>query len=77
MVVWVVSLRELAKTCRFCTDECCQKHIRDQIIEGLLDGNAVEDLLKERDLTLEAAVTMVRAQEAAKSNKLKSLVALR
>ena len=66
---FLVSLRELAKTCRFCTDECCQKHIRDQIIEGLLDGDAVEDLLKERDLTLEAAVTMCRAQEAARKQR--------
>ena len=41
---FLVSLRELAKTCKFCTEECLQKHIRDQIIEGLVDGDAIEDL---------------------------------
>ena len=42
---FVVSLRELAKTCKFCNDDCTQKNIRDQIITGLADGEAVEDLL--------------------------------
>ena len=32
---FLVSLRELAKTCNFCNDGCAQKNIRDQIIEGL------------------------------------------
>ena len=50
----LVSLRELAKTCKFCSDECIQKSIRDQIVEGLMDGDMVEDLLKESDQTLEA-----------------------
>ena len=49
----LVSLHELAKTCNFCSDQCTQNSIRDQIIEGLLDGDTVEDLLKEKDLTLE------------------------
>ena len=40
-----VSLRELAKTCQVCSDACCQKNIRDQVIEGLLDGDTVENLL--------------------------------
>ena len=31
-----------------------QRGIRDQIVEGLMDGDMVEDLLKESDLTLEA-----------------------
>ena len=42
---FVVFLRELAKTCKFCNDDCTQKNIRDQIITGLPDGEAVEDLL--------------------------------
>lgn len=33
------SLWELAKTCKFCSDNCTQKNIRDQIIKGLLDGD--------------------------------------
>ena len=38
------------------------ENIRDQIIEGLLDGDTVEHL----DLTLTTTITMCRAQEAAK-----------
>ena len=34
---FLVSLRESAKTCKFCSDACTQKSIRDEIIEGLLD----------------------------------------
>ena len=66
---FLVSLRELAKTCKFCSDECTQKSIRDQIVEGLLDGDTVEDLLKESELTLEATISKCRAQEAAKQQR--------
>ena len=66
---FLVSLRELAKTCNFCSDECTQKGIRDQIVEGLLDGDTVEDLLKEADLTLQTTVSKCRAQEAAKQQR--------
>ena len=52
---FLVSLRELAKTCKFCSDECVHKSIRDQIIEGVSDGNTEEELLKEKDLSLDAA----------------------
>ena len=54
---FLVSLRELAKTCNFCSDTCIQKSIRDQIIEGLFDGEIVEDLLRERDLTLQPTIS--------------------
>ena len=36
---FLVSLMELSKTCKFCSDECNQKNIRDQIIEGISDGD--------------------------------------
>ena len=45
------------------------KNIRDQIIEGLVDGNTVEDLLQQKDLTLEVAITKRQAQEAAKRQR--------
>ena len=48
---FLVSLRELSKTCKFCSDECNQKNIRDQISEGIFDGDTVEDLLQERNLS--------------------------
>ena len=66
---FLVSLWELAKTCNFCSDECLQKNIRDQIVEGLLDGDTVEVLLQAKDLTLETAVAKCRAQEAAKRQR--------
>ena len=50
---FLVSLHNLIKTCNFCSDACIQKSLRDQIIEGLLDGNTVESFLQEADLTLE------------------------
>ena len=43
----------LAKTCKFCSEECTQKNIRDQ---GLINGDAVETLLREKDLSLQAAM---------------------
>ena len=36
---FLVSLRELVKTCNFCSDACTSKNIRDQIIDGLLDAD--------------------------------------
>ena len=63
---FLVALRELAKTCKFCSDECTQKNIRDQIIEGLIDGDTVEELLQEKDLTLAKTITKCRGLEAAK-----------
>jgi len=66
---FLVSLRELVKTCNFCSDACIQKNIRDQIIEGLLDDDTIEDLLQETDLTLTKAVQKCQAQEAAKKQR--------
>ena len=63
---FLVSLHELAKTCKFCSDDCSQKNISDQIIEGLLDGDTVEHLLQEKDLTLDKAMTTCQAQDATK-----------
>ena len=66
---FLVSLRELAKTCKFCSEDCLRKNIRDQIIEGHLVGDTVEELLRERDLSLETAISKCRAQEAAKKQR--------
>ena len=66
---YLVSLRELAKTCKFCSDACMQKNIRDQIIEGLYDGNTVESLLQEAELTLATTSTKCRSKEAAQKNQ--------
>ena len=47
---FLISLRELVKTCKYCSEACMQKSIRDQIIEGLNDGDTIEDLLQHRTL---------------------------
>ena len=44
---FLISLRELAKTYKFCSENCTQTNVRDQIIEGLLDGETIEHLLQE------------------------------
>ena len=67
---YLISLRNLAKTCRFCSDDCLQKNIRDQIIKGLLDGNTIEGLFQESGLTLATTITKCRSKEAAKKNQL-------
>ncbi len=41
-----------------------------QIIEGLVEGDTVQDLLKkEKDLSLETIIAKCRAQEAAKKQR--------
>ena len=64
---FLVALREITKTCNFCSDECATKNIRDQIIEGISDSDTVEHLLQEQNLTLDRAIAICRAQEAAKN----------
>ncbi len=64
-----VSLRELAKTCNFCNNDCLQKALRDQIIEGLLDWEIIQELLKEKTLTLEDTITKCHALESAKKSR--------
>ena len=66
---FLVSLRELAKTCNFCNNECLQKALRDQIIEGLLDGEIIQELLQVKDLTLDQAISKCRGLEAAKKSR--------
>ena len=65
---FLISLRELAKTCKFCSDSCMQKSIRDQIIKGLGDGDTIEDLLQESNLTLATTIAKCQSREAAKKH---------
>ena len=66
----LISLRELAKTCKFCSDNYTERSIRDQIIKGIRDGDTVEELLQENNLTLATTITKCRSKEAAKKNRL-------
>lgn len=45
-----------------------QKSIRDQIIEGLHDGDTVKDLLLESELTVVTMVEKCWSKEVAKKN---------
>ena len=81
---FLVALRDLVETCNFCSVACTQKNLRDQIIEGIIDGDTVEALLQEPDLTLAKAISKCQAQEAAKKqhvdifhHHLESVAALR
>jgi len=47
-------------------DKCTKKNLRDQIIEGLQDTETIEDLLKEKEFTLETAIMHCRSHEAAR-----------
>ena len=46
-----------------------QKAIQDQVIEGLSDGDTVEALLQESDLTLATTIARCRSKEAAKKHR--------
>lgn len=67
---FLVALQDLAKTCNFCSNECLQKAIRNQIIEGLQDGEAIQELLQIRELTLDETIAKCRALESAKKSRL-------
>lgn len=65
---FLISLRELAKTCNFCSQECTNKNMRDQIIDGLREADAIEQLLKVSKLDLATTISTCWAQEAEKNN---------
>ena len=52
----------------FCNNDCLQKALQDQIIEGLQDGDTIQELLQVKDLTLDQAITQRRGLEAAKKS---------
>ena len=66
---YLISLRDLAKTCRFCSDSCIEKNIWDQLIEGISDSDTVEDLLQENNLNLTRAIAICCSKEAAKRHR--------
>ena len=49
---FLVSLRDLVRTCNYCSEECTTKAIQDQIIQRIRDGDTVKQLLREQKLTL-------------------------
>ena len=45
-----------------------EKNIRDQVVEGVYDGDTVEDFLQENNLILARAIAKYRSKEAAKKH---------
>ena len=67
---YLVSLRELVKTCNFCNDACTQKSLRDQIIEGILDGDTVEHLLNKKTLLCRKQFSCAKPKKQPRNNEL-------
>ena len=66
---FLISLRELAKTCRFCSEACTEKSTCDQVIEGLSDGDTIEDLLQVSDLTFDSTINKFQSRVAARKHR--------
>ena len=71
---FLITTRELVNTCKFCPDTCAQKSVHDQIIEGLIDGGTIEDLLQEADLTLATTTPKLWSCEAASKSRNNTVV---
>jgi len=65
---FLIASRELAKTCKFCSDDCTENSIRDQIIEWASDGDTIDDLLQENNLTLPRTISLCHSHEAARKH---------
>ena len=63
---FLIALRELVKTCKFCSEDCTKKNIHYQIIN---DGDTVEDLLQIANLTLTTIITKCQSREAARRHR--------
>ena len=66
---FLAALCDLVKTCSYCTDACVNKVLRDQVTEGLQDGDTVEELLRQKALTLDNTIQICRSHEAAKHQR--------
>lgn len=64
---YYVSLQEIAGFCNFC-NECITDQYRDRIVTGINSEETVKTLLSEKDLTLEKAVSICRANENAQND---------
>ena len=66
---YLVALRKLVETCRYCTDDCVSKILRDQIIEDLQNGDTIEKLRRQKKLSLEQTIQICRAHESATNQR--------
>lgn len=63
---FLASIRSLVKTCNYC-ETCVPSILRDRIVVGIRNPDTQSALLKEKDLTLDAAVQICKAAEGAAS----------
>lgn len=66
---FVIHLRMLAATCDFCNEECKQKAIVGQMIQGVNDPDIVTELLKVKDISLEQALNSATSIEDSKTKR--------
>ena len=66
---YMIALRELVKTCNYCSEDSLNIALRDQIIEGLQGGDTVEELLRQKRLTLDQTLQICRAHESARHQR--------
>ena len=64
---YYVSLQEIAAFCDFCP-QCIDTQYRDRIVTGIHNDETIKDLLSEKGLTLEKAVSICRANENANND---------
>lgn len=65
---FLIALCKVVKTCKFCSDQCMQKNLRDEVVEGLRDIETIKDVLKENNLTLDNAIAKCRSLEAGRKH---------
>ena len=63
---FLASIRTLVKTCNYCA-KCVDSILRDRIILGIRDCELQKSLLKERDISLSAAINQCKAVETAQT----------
>ncbi|XP_068206283.1 uncharacterized protein [Palaemon carinicauda] len=64
---FLCGIREIAAFCDFCSS-CMDNRLRDRIVVGTGDEQALKRMLEEKDLNLQKAVDICRASESANEN---------
>ena len=62
---YMVSLRQIASSCKYCDDECMETALVEQLIAGLKNQEIVKELLKTTDIQFGDATKIASAMEAA------------
>ena len=63
---FMCSVKEIAAFCAFC-ENCMDNRMRDRVVCGVRDEDAVKRMLEDSELTLQAAIDICRASENARA----------